>query len=365
MDSFSKKHDLKKESAYGMGKVSVGWHRDSGLKDFSSIAVYQSLQGVAKSATLDGWGVALRAMDGGAGGPLTNVPALCVPLPSGSLYYMLDEFNHNHEHAVVAGSSGVRFSSTHRVARDGQGTWQSIRDKSDQFLVLAKNFDFSTGAIVKKESTSKQSSKKSKDFASIVRAQQMLMNEIEFEWLRQWFVQGQRHKSLHNYWHTPIEKLCATFCKLEKAAASTLRLLQSQSTTEDKQISEQLYDVFIECLSERSKLRAAWTERYNDPVFETIPPDERPMKCPCLDRDENNGLDACLKAGQIPESIDKLVEEIREWRSAFVESKQNGGDKSKTASAITKKRKKSGAASLTRKEQKRVASNWEMLKRKM
>jgi hypothetical protein len=89
------------------------------------------------------------------------------------------------------------------------------------------------------------------------------------------------------------------------------------------------------------------------------------MKCPCLDRDENNGLDACLKAGQIPESIDKLVEEIREWRLAFVESKQNGGDKLKTASATAKKRKKSGAASLTRKEQKRVASNWEMLKRKM
>ena len=37
-------------------------------------------------------------MDGGAGGPVTTIPPLLVPLPSGSVYYMLDDFNHNHEH---------------------------------------------------------------------------------------------------------------------------------------------------------------------------------------------------------------------------------------------------------------------------
>lgn len=189
MDCTAVKRDLKKETGYGMGKVSVGWHRDSGLKDFSSIAVYQKLKGVTKSKTLDGWGVALRAMDGGAGGPIPNVPALCVPLPSGSLYYMLDDFNHNHEHAVIAGSGGVRYSSTHRVAREGQGTWQYIRDKFDQFFVLASKFDFGTGVA---SESNEESKRKPKDFASVVRSQQMLLNEIEFEWLRQWYVQGQK-----------------------------------------------------------------------------------------------------------------------------------------------------------------------------
>ena len=190
MHSTSTKHDLKKESTYGMGKVSVGWHRDSGLKDFSSISVYQTLHGVTNPET---WGVALRAMDGGAGDPLANVPALCVPLPSGSLYYMLDDFNHNHEHAVIAGSDGIRYSSTHRVAREGQGTWQYIRDKTNQFLVASSAFDFSTGFIANKNEGSNPSTKKVKDkFTSLVRAQQKLMNEIEFEWLRQWFVQGKK-----------------------------------------------------------------------------------------------------------------------------------------------------------------------------
>jgi len=44
MESIATKKDLKQENTYGMGKTSVGWHRDSGLRDFSSIAVYQTLK---------------------------------------------------------------------------------------------------------------------------------------------------------------------------------------------------------------------------------------------------------------------------------------------------------------------------------
>lgn len=194
MASTGMKRDLKKENAYGMGKVSVGWHRDSGLKDFSSIAVYQSLEGVSTSTKSrgDDWGVALRAMDGGAGGPLASVPALMVPLPSGSMYYMFDEFNHNHEHAVIAGSDGMRYSSTHRVAREGQGTWQYIRHKMNQFFASASKFHFARGAAFDNEEESMSVKKVKEKFVSIVRAQQLLTNELEFEWLRQWFVQGEK-----------------------------------------------------------------------------------------------------------------------------------------------------------------------------
>eukprot|EP00956_Cyclotella_meneghiniana_P032235 scaffold87685_cov34-Cyclotella_meneghiniana.AAC.1 len=282
MDSTATKRDLKKESAYGMGKGT-------------------------SSKSCDKWGVALRAMDGGAGGVLSSVPALMVPLPSGSLYYMLDDFNHNHEHAVIAGSDGVRYSSTHRVAREGQGTWQYIRDKTDQFIVTASKFDFTAGAASTAGEGSKSTAKKRKDkFISVARAQQMLMNEIEFEWLRQWYIQGRKHASLHHYWHHPVEKLCASFCKLEKASASVVKLLKTQSSKEKENcISEDLYDVIIECLSERSTLRKAWKERYRDPVFEKIPEDERPFNCSCLDRVTNvDQMEKCLSAGQMPEDLD-------------------------------------------------------------
>ena len=195
MEATSTKKDLKQENAYGMGKISVGWHRDSGLRDFSSIAVYQTLKDTPPNESQP-WGVALRAMDGGSGGVLNDVPPLVVPLPSGSLYYMLDEFNHNHEHAVIAGGGGIRYSSTHRVAREGAGTWQYIRDKVKSFLSTMEQYDMERGIVKDSDpSTPDQSSRKrsEKKLISHVRAQQNLMTEIEFEWIRQWYIQGKTH----------------------------------------------------------------------------------------------------------------------------------------------------------------------------
>ncbi len=48
---------------------------------------------------------------------------------AGILYYLLDDFNHKHEHTVVAGSNQLQYSSTHRVAREGRGTWHYIQEK--------------------------------------------------------------------------------------------------------------------------------------------------------------------------------------------------------------------------------------------
>lgn len=39
---------------------------------------------------------------------------------------MLDDLNHKFEHAVLAGGEGTRYSSTHRVARGGKGTWDFV-----------------------------------------------------------------------------------------------------------------------------------------------------------------------------------------------------------------------------------------------
>jgi hypothetical protein len=146
-------------------------------------------------------------------------------------------------------------------------------------------------------------------------------------------------------------------------SVSLVKLLRKACTNCNKNISEDLFDVFIECLTERSKLRKVWRERYNDPVFETIPADERPLSCSCLDHGQNVDMEKCFEAGQMPHSLDDLVEKIRSWRLEFVQANQGSGNE--TAQPKIKKRKKNNAGSLTKKEQKRVASNWEMLKRKI
>ena len=40
-------------------------------------------------------------------------PPIAVPLPTGSAYYLLDDFNHHHQHAVLTGTT-ARYASTHR-----------------------------------------------------------------------------------------------------------------------------------------------------------------------------------------------------------------------------------------------------------
>ena len=366
MEPTASKRDLKKEIAYGMGKISVGWHRDSGLKDFSTIAVYQTLQGSSSSSkkASDSWGVALRAMDGGSGGPLSSVPALMVPLPSGSLYYMLDDFNHNHEHAVIAGADGIRYSSTHRVAREGQGTWQYIRDKIQSFFDVASKFNLSEGTFVVRDVSSKKAKEK---LVTHVRALQNLMTEIEFEWLRQWYVQGRKHAALHPYWHKPVEVLCNSFLKLEQRSAEVIALLWKASTDSgESHVSENLFDVVIELIAERSKQRSAWKERYLDPIFGELPEDERPFACSCLDRVGNANIDELISnAACMPENLDLLISKLREYRSSFVGCELPSADGEPKANKAKKRKASSTSGSLTRKEQKRVASNWERLKSKI
>lgn len=132
MEPTTVKKDLKNDKIHGIGKTSVSWHKDSGLSDFSSIAVYHHIEGnntTDNNNDISPWRVALRVAD-----ERTRTPALSVPLPSGTCYYLLDDFNHQHEHAVISGSNSLRYSSTHRVARAGAGTWQYIRDKCRKVL---------------------------------------------------------------------------------------------------------------------------------------------------------------------------------------------------------------------------------------
>ncbi|KAL9191024.1 hypothetical protein ACHAXT_000730 [Thalassiosira profunda] len=362
MESTAAKRDLKKEAAYGMGKISVGWHRDSGLQDFSSIAVYQTLKESPSSKSKDAWGVALRAMDGGAGGPLASVPPLVVPLPSGSLYYMLDEFNHNHEHAVIAGSGGIRYSSTHRVAREGQGTYQYLRDKIRAFSAAAAEFDMSSGRAKDPTASILSSRKRREKLVSHVRAQQQLLTEVEFEWLRQWYVQGKKHAEKHPYWHRPIAFLRDSFCELEKATSDLMGQLKicSRNGPGESDVTVDVFDVLIEALSHRLDLRRSWKARYQDPIFDQIPVDERPFPCPCLDRTDRSER-------QLPEDLDALVAGVRQLRSAFVAAESGGVNDNTDATKGAKKAKskKSKTGSLTKKEARRKASNWERLKANM
>ena len=206
--------DLKKEPTYGgQERCTVSWHADSSLEHYSSIAVYhhffpshnnnnnnhdgnidndsQKIEDHSKR-----WSIALRVAHNSEGPTAsssrhrevatdTNInhkeetPSIAVTLPPGSAYYLLDDFNHHHQHAVLVNhnnsssvESGVRFASTHRLLREGHTV---------QFIL---------------ERCKNACSQFHKKGHKLWRSEQLLLTEIESEWIRQFFIQGQSHKQL-------------------------------------------------------------------------------------------------------------------------------------------------------------------------
>jgi alpha-ketoglutarate-dependent dioxygenase FTO len=342
------KRDLKHENIHGLGKTSVSWHKDSGLQDFSSIAVYHSLQdingkgGSEADEMVVAWKVALRVAD-----TSMRIPALSIPLPSGSLYYLLDDFNHQHEHAVISGSDSLRYSSTHRVARDGAGTWQYIREKCKTVLsssiceeILNALKESRQPSYAKFESISQR-----KILVKEVRMCHFLMTELEFEWVRQWYIQGRNHNELHYYWNKPIAYLEEVLMKIYNVICHVNMILKLSSTSKIDVVNEDLFDVTIEALENRNKLKLAWELRLSDSIFRTLKSHQRPLTCETL-----------KKLDFVESSI------VRKWRKAFV-SRDNESDE--IQSKDRKRKSKDNSSCLTKREKKRVASNWEKLKQKL
>jgi alpha-ketoglutarate-dependent dioxygenase FTO len=196
--------DLKIEPTTGEGKCSVSWHADSSLENFSSIAVYHSILSdthtkqrakLNEDHTTDQmstrWSVALRVAHNSEGpgasrrgaaidtSVVADTPPIAVSMPSGSAYYLLDDFNHHHQHAVLIkhedgedNTTGVRFASTHRLLREGH----NINFIIERCRVACSQFH--------------------KKGPKIWRSEQLLLTEIESEWIRQFYVQGEGHKRL-------------------------------------------------------------------------------------------------------------------------------------------------------------------------
>lgn len=209
--------DLKQEPSMGEERCAISWHADSSLEHYSTIAVYHTI-------TKPGWSVALRVAHNSEGPdstrrgtdiqPVVDTPPLAVSLPSGAAYYMLDDFNHHHQHAILAGE-GVRFSSTHRLLRESH----NVNFQLERCKKVCSMFH-----------------KKGK----VWRSEQLLLTEIESEWIRQFYIQGQQHYDL--LWKVSREVMCAIFAvsslisvfkALGRFYSTTVAILESARNTDE------------------------------------------------------------------------------------------------------------------------------------
>eukprot|EP00536_Pseudo-nitzschia_multiseries_P009455 jgi/Psemu1/325650/estExt_fgenesh1_pg.C_2640001 len=282
-------------------------------------------------------------------------PPVAVSLPSGSAYYLLDDFNHHHQHTVLttgdAATAGVRYSCTFRLLRDSH----NVRDWIDRGNAAVRQFH--------------------KKGPKVWRSEQLLLTEIETEWIRQFYVQGTGHHKLlwESYWKYPMKELLSIWSRLEARTKQTMDLLRAaaegkcgienasmdtksgdsksgesdaeQKPTkadrkardrrkkalgmiqdivsrtnihEDDTLAE-LYQPFAKLLEERAEMRELWEKREKDHVFREMPPDCRPMRVPFRFEEEHwvgnsssTQNDEVVGKSPLPESPMKLKEMARD-----------------------------------------------------
>jgi alpha-ketoglutarate-dependent dioxygenase FTO len=346
---------LKKEPMIGDGRCSVSWHADSSLEHFSTIAVYHTIQHTEKETSNGSWSVALRVAHHSEGPTaslrggnvessiVNETPPIAVSLPSGSAYYLLDDFNHHHQHAVLAtgGDAGIRFSSTHRLLRESH----NVSHLLDRCRVVCSGFH--------------------KKGPKVWRPEQLLLTEMETEWIRQFYIQGQRHhnalweawgesmRSLLGYWsklesrtkhvidllHTAAEGRCHSQKinrsdgdsvpsrrerksreKRKKAASVVEEIVARREDAENASALEQIYEPFAALLEDRAEMRELWAQREKDGVFLELDPSNRPMHVPFefgveMDNDERDSGFSPLQGS--PTHIRELASSVRAWGRVY------------------------------------------------
>ncbi|XP_042262600.1 alpha-ketoglutarate-dependent dioxygenase FTO isoform X4 [Thunnus maccoyii] len=239
---------LKEEPYYGMGKMAVGWHHDENLISHSPVAVYSYSCHDDKGESSEGsssekacWRIGLKvAWD-------IHTPGLMLPLESGDCYYMRDDLNSTHQHCVLAGDT-ARFSSTHRVAECSSGTLTYIQSRCQEALSnLHTDPETGSHSLLALRPTTLQNCEE-------------IHNEVEFEWLRQYWFQGQRYARFCSWWTRPMEQLEKDWRLME-----TMTMLFLATVEEEGQAGEgrrEMAETLLSALTDRHQQRQTWRDSY-------------------------------------------------------------------------------------------------------
>ncbi|TDH17329.1 hypothetical protein EPR50_G00007290 [Perca flavescens] len=257
---------LKEEPYYGMGKMAVGWHHDENLISHSPVAVYSHSCHNDKGESSEGgsgemacWRIGLKvAWD-------IHTPGLMLPLESGDCYYMRDDLNSTHQHCVLAGET-TRFSSTHRVAECSSGTLTYIQSRCQEALSnLHTDPETGSHSLLALLPTTLQYCEE-------------IHNEVEFEWLRQYWFQGQRFARFCSWWTGPMEQLEKDWKLME-----TMTMLFLATVEEEGQEGEgrrEMAETLLSSLTDRHQQRQTWRDRCHSSLAQTLPPEEAPVDRP-------------------------------------------------------------------------------------
>ncbi|XP_037371698.2 alpha-ketoglutarate-dependent dioxygenase FTO isoform X1 [Talpa occidentalis] len=251
---------LKEEPYFGMGKMAVSWHHDENLVDRSAVAVYSySCEGPEEEDSDDDPELEGRDPDTWHVGFKISwdieTPGLAIPLHQGDCYFMLDDLNATHQHCVLAGLP-PRFSSTHRVAECSTGTLdyilqrcqlglQNIRDEADNGDVSLKSLE-----------------------PAVLKQGEDIHNEVEFEWLRQFWFQGNRYRKCTDFWCQPMTQLEEQWKKMEVVTNAVLCEVRREGLPEEQR--REILSAILAPLTTRQNQRREWRARFFNVSFTAL-----------------------------------------------------------------------------------------------
>nr|KAF6409869.1 FTO alpha-ketoglutarate dependent dioxygenase [Rousettus aegyptiacus] len=266
---------LKEEPYFGMGKMAVSWHHDENLVERSAVAVYSHSFADPEEESEDDpqlegrdpdiWHVGFKiSWD-------IETPGLAIPLHQGDCYFMLDDLNATHQHCVLAGLP-PRFSSTHRVAECSTGTLDYILQRChaalQNILHEADNGDVSLKSLE----------------PAVLKQGEEVHNEVEFEWLRQFWFQGNRYKKCTDWWLGPMAQLEELWRKMEFMTNAVLREARREGApTEQRQ---EIAAAVLASLATRQNLRQEWRTRCQSRIAHTLPADQKPECRPHWEKED-------------------------------------------------------------------------------
>ncbi|XP_012588652.1 PREDICTED: alpha-ketoglutarate-dependent dioxygenase FTO [Condylura cristata] len=268
---------LKEEPYFGMGKMAVSWHHDENLVDRSAVAVYSySREGPEEEEDSDDdpelegrdpdtWHVGFKiSWD-------IETPGLAIPLHQGDCYFMLDDLNATHQHCVLAGLP-PRFSSTHRVAECSTGTLDYILQRCQ--LGLQNVHDEADNGDVSLKSLEPAVLKQGED----------IHNEVEFEWLRQFWFQGNRYRKCTDFWCQPMTHLEEQWKKMEGVTNAVLQEVRREGLPAGQR--RDMVSVILASLTTRQNLRTEWRARCQSRIARTLPLDQKPECRPYWEKED-------------------------------------------------------------------------------
>jgi len=173
------------------------------------------------------------------------------------------------------------------------------------------------------------------------RTEQLLLDELEFEWLRLFYIQGSDYVAEHEWWHAPIQTLVNAWRVLEQRTEKSLAVLRlaaegrADESTPDKIVQgmgkdEQrlrgkrrkalaavrsdvlggtvAYAEMERALADRSSKRKSFKEREKDDSFKGLDAGRTPVN-----------INAILFAegASMPASLGALRKELKAWRAAY------------------------------------------------